>query len=294
MRLAGSSLPTVRPREDVCPAVDLFCTDETVESDFMTKQSVEGLRAFALLIQWWMSEGARYAEAALSVSVAVVSSAFDLHLNRDPTEVDPALPEHEAEIRRRIFWTIYVFEAMVRPMLGKFWHPFDEEDISVRMPGADEPGSPAAYYQAASLNSRISKLMTRPRGTTTSAVVAVFDDLERFLEANQKNSLAIAMARYSYYRLHRFATHSGIVTNHRDANAEAIFGESAELLAGHRRPLTLCAAAALLDSIRNASNTPNCPAIVLLRAFSAAIAAAADLNGARVFTIGEFPLPCRS
>lgn len=43
--------------------------------------------------------------------------------------------------------------------------------------------------------------------------------------------------------------------------------------------LTFAAAAALLDSIGKASNMPNCPAIVFLRAFSAAIAAAADLNG---------------
>ena len=195
-------------------------------TDFVTKHSVEGLRAFALLIQWWMSEGARYAEAALNVSVAVVSSAFDLQLNRDPTDVDPSLPEHEAEIRRRIFWTIYVFEAMVRPMLGRFWHPFDEEDIAVRMPGADEPGSPAAYYQAASLNSRVSKLITRPKGATSSAVSALFDDLERFLDANQQNPLAIAMARFCYYRLHRFATSLEMTTHHRRLNAAAVFGES--------------------------------------------------------------------
>lgn len=173
-----------------------------------------------------MSEGARYAEAALNVSVAVVSSAFDLQLNRDPTDVDPSLPEHEAEIRRRIFWTIYVFEAMVRPMLGKFWHPFDEEDIAVRMPGADEPGSPAAYYQAASLNSRVSKLITRPKGATSSAVSALFDDLERFLDANQQNPLAIAMARFSYYRLHRFATTLEMTTHNRRVNAAAVFGET--------------------------------------------------------------------
>ena len=173
-----------------------------------------------------MSEGARYAEAALNVSVAVVSSAFDLQLNRDPTDVDPSLPEHEAEIRRRIFWTIYVFEAMVRPMLGRFWHPFDEEDIAVRMPGADEPGSPAAYYQAASLNSRVSKLITRPKGATSSAVSALFDDLERFLDANQQNPLAVAMARFSCYRLHRFAMTLEMTTHHRRVNAAAVFGES--------------------------------------------------------------------
>lgn len=229
-------------------------------NSFVTKHSVEGLRAFALLIQWWMSEGARYAEPALNVSVAVVSSAFDLQLNRDPSDVDPSLPEHEAEIRRRVFWTIYVFEAMVRPMLGRFWHPFDEGDIAVRMPGAAEPGSPAAYYQAASLNSRVSKLITRPKGATSSAVFALFDDLERFLDANQQNPLAVAMARFSYYRLHRFASALEMTTHHQKINAAAVF-------------------AALLDSIGKASNMPNCPAIVFLRAFSAAIAAAADLNG---------------
>ncbi|GAA5981632.1 hypothetical protein JCM10908_004546 [Rhodotorula pacifica] len=228
-------------------------------NNFMTKQSVEGLRAFALLVQWWMSEGARYAEAALSVSVAVVSSAFDLQLNRDPTEIDPSLPPHLAEIRRRIFWTIYVFEAMVRPMLGKFWRPFDEDDITVRMPGMDEPGSPTAYYQAASLNSKVSTLMTRPKVATPTVVSTLFDDLEIFLDANGANPLAIAMARFSYYRLHRFATLSGMSTDQREANATRVF-ES------------------LLDSIRNASSMPNCPAIVLLRAFSAAIAAAADLS----------------
>ncbi|BGP55372.1 hypothetical protein JCM8202v2_002973 [Rhodotorula sphaerocarpa] len=225
---------------------------------FNGKESVEGVRAFVLLVQWWMTEGARYAEATLAVSVTVVSTAFDLQLNRDPDEVDPSLPPHEAETRRAIFWTLYVFESMVRPMLGKAWHPFDDDDISVRRPQPEDANSPAHLYEAAILNARISKLINRRKMLSPDAVSAVFDDVEAFLETRQHSPLVTAMARFSYNRLHRFARQTGLSNAQRDESAARVLSE-------------------LLESIRRASESPDCPAIVLLRAFSAAIASAAEL-----------------
>lgn len=254
---------------------------EFLSSDFNGKESVEGVRAFVLLVQWWMTEGARYAEATLAVSVTVVSTAFDLQLNRDPDEVDPSLPPHEAETRRAIFWTLYVFESMVRPMLGKAWHPFDDDDISVRRPQPEDANSPAHLYEAAILNARISKLINRRKMLSPDAVSAVFDDVEAFLETRQHSPLVTAMARFSYNRLHRFARQTGLSNAQRDESAARVLCMSPNFpafrRAERRTGLIPPSAAELLESIRRASESPDCPAIVLLRAFSAAIASAADL-----------------
>lgn len=207
-------------------------------ADFLDKPTIEGVRSFILLVQWWMSEGARYAEAALSAGVAVVSGCFDLQLHRDPDEVEPDLPPYEAEVRRRIFWTLYVFEAMVRPMLGKAWQPFDEDDITTRMPGSEEPGSTGALYRAAVLNARITRLVSRPKSLSASAVTTLLDELEKFLDVHRENALAVAMARFSYNRLHRFAYPAGLSTAKQDETATQVLCKLLDVLARRRDSVT--------------------------------------------------------
>lgn len=200
-------------------------------NDALVQPTVESTRTFCLLLMWWMVEGGRYLEASLALSANIVSGLFDLQLNRDPSEVAPHLSPVEANLRRRLFWTLYAFESIARPMLGKSWQPFDESEISVEFPAdwvageADAADSlPAAHAQAGVLNFRISKALTTRKGTSQEEVAQILDELDQFLEVHGDDAFVAAAARYSYQRLHRFAARAGFTTDVQDRHAAKHLG----------------------------------------------------------------------
>jgi len=201
--------------------------------DALVSPTVESIRAFSLLLQWWMVEGGRYLEATLSLTGSVVSGLFDLQLNRDPREVAPHLPAVEANMRRRLFWTLYSYECVARPMLGKAWQPFDESEISVDFPtdsvgGEPDAGEPisTAHAQAGTLNRRVSKALTSRKGTSPDEVSLILDDLDDFLNEHGDNVFVAALARYSFHRLHRVAARAGYTTEAQDRLAVQHLGAS--------------------------------------------------------------------
>ncbi|BGP48061.1 hypothetical protein JCM10450v2_003933 [Rhodotorula kratochvilovae] len=248
-------------------------------NDALLQPTVEGVRTFCLLLQWWIVEGARYLEASLSLSASIVSAVFDLQLNRDPKEVAPHLAPVEANQRRRIFWSLYTFESITRPMLGKAWQPFDEDEISVAFPSdtldgeaAMEGASPTVLYEVGVLNFRISKVLTTRKGTSAEEVSPILAELERYLHLHGDNTFVAAMGRYSYHRLHRFAARSGMTTATEDEFAVQVF---ADLLTSIEAPMMSDSGAA---------------PFILLRILAAAVTSAVDLEGLSPFTHHLFEL----
>ncbi|GAA5835671.1 hypothetical protein JCM11251_002991 [Rhodosporidiobolus azoricus] len=231
---------------------------------FMLKPTVEGIRALHLLLQWWSGEGGRYMEQALSITSCIIGLAFDLQLNRDPDEVAPHLGPVEADLRRRLWYATWCFEAMSRPLLGHPWTPFDEEDVSTRYPSDEDIGTsdiPSPLYSAATLNFRINKLLGRVKAPQQQDVAKLLSEMEALDEPEQQNVLQSAMIRWGYIRLQRFAAKVGLTTEEQDATSSRYFAE-------------------LLDSVdAMATAGGGTSTIVLCKIFSVAIAAAIDLAG---------------
>ncbi|GEM07332.1 fungal specific transcription factor [Rhodotorula toruloides] len=239
---------------------------------FLVKPTVEGIRAFSLLLPWWSAEGCRYFEEALTVSASVVASAYELNLHRDPDEVAAHLSPAEKNDRRRIFWTLYVFESMARPVLGKTYLPFDEDAITARYPDEpvegetpSSPSSPNVIFTAAALNARVSRLMVRRQAVSRDDVLHALDELDSFIGRYEDRPLATAMSRYSYNRLYRFAARIGLSNREQDVAA-----------AKHFRDLLL-----MVESMRRSPVRGN--PLVLLRIVAAAIDAAVDLHATAAF-----------
>ncbi|GJN89220.1 hypothetical protein Rhopal_002199-T1 [Rhodotorula paludigena] len=249
-----------------------------VVNRFLEQPTIEGIRAFCIFLQWFPLEGGRHLQGSLALTATVIAAAYDLQLNRDPSEVAPHLSPLEANQRRRLFWSLYTYDAVIRPILGRAWQPFDAEDISVAFPLdsiAGEPAapgpSPVALYQAAVHNFRISRLLARGRTPTIEEISSILDELEKFLAENADNSVPLASARSSYCRLHRFAASAGLTTESQDFYAAQCF-------------------TALLQSVDSPELAhPACAALVLLRVFSTSIAAAVDLNEQSYVMAGADP-----
>ncbi|GAA5907177.1 hypothetical protein JCM8208_006713 [Rhodotorula glutinis] len=246
--------------------------------DALVQPTVESVRAFSLLLHWWMVEGGRYLEATLSLTGSVVSGLFDLQLHRDPREVAPHLSPVEANLRRRLFWTLYSYECVARPMLGKAWQPFDEDEISVDFPvdsiggepDASEPIS-TAHAQAGMLNRRVSKALTSRKGTSPDEVSVILDDLDEFLNEHGDNVFVAALARYSYHRLHRFAARACYTSEAQDRLAVQHLGN-------------------LFASIDSAGMEDAAAApYILLRILASAVCTAVDLNGLPVANADASP-----
>ncbi|GAA6048270.1 hypothetical protein JCM3770_006513 [Rhodotorula araucariae] len=247
-------------------------------NDALLQPTVESVRAFILILLWWVVDGARYVESSLSLSASFVSAVFDLQLNRDPKEVTPHVAPVEANIRRRLFWSLYTFESITRPMLGKSWQPFDENEISVAFPSDTldgEPATPGAtqsvLYEVGVLNFRISKVLTTRKGTPTEDVAQILAALKNFLHVHRDETFVGAMARYAYHRVHRFAARSGMTTAADDDFAVEVF---ADLLAS-------------IDSPEMGSNV--LAPFILLRILAAAVTSAVDLEGMSFAQAGTIP-----
>ncbi|GAA5857521.1 hypothetical protein JCM8547_009317 [Rhodosporidiobolus lusitaniae] len=230
---------------------------------FLQRPTIEGIRALHLLLHWWVAEGGRYLEQALSLSSIVISVLFDMGLNRDPDEVAPHLDPVEADLRRRLFYSTMCFDTMVRGAIGHSYSPFDEDDISVRLPLdiGTESDIPSPHFTAAVLNFRINKLMSRIKMVTADEVARILDELESYIEPNAQDVLRFAMMRWGYVRLQRFAVKAGLTMEKQDHLAARYFEE-------------------LSNSIDAASSAGGGTAsLVLLKIFSLAISAAVDLSG---------------
>ncbi|GAA5901542.1 hypothetical protein JCM6882_006308 [Rhodosporidiobolus microsporus] len=231
---------------------------------FMLKPTIEGIRALHLLLQWWCGEGGRYLEQSLSITSCIIGLAFDLQLNRDPDEVAPHLTPVEADLRRRLWYATWCFEAMTRPLLGHPWTPFDEDDVSVRFPSDDDIGTsdiPSPLYTAALLNFRINKLVGRVKLPREEDVARLLGEMEALDLPGTHDVLRSAMIRWGYIRLQRYGSKAGLTTEEQDATSTRYFHE-------------------LLGSVdAMAAAGGGTSTIVLCKIFSVAIAAAVDLAG---------------
>ncbi|GAA6027357.1 hypothetical protein JCM8097_002623 [Rhodosporidiobolus ruineniae] len=245
---------------------------------FMVSPTMEGIRALNLLLHWWFGEGCRYIEMSLGVTAQIVSSLFDLGLNLDPDEVAPHLSLVEKNLRRRLFWSTYCYEAMVRGAIGHPWTPFDEDDISVRYPVLDDVGTgdiPSPLYSAAVLNCRINRLVSRVKVPSREEVTAVLDALETIDGDDSHDVLRSAMIRWGGARLQRFASKAGLTTEAQDELGSRYFQE-------------------LLGAVETASVAGGgVPTIVLLKIFSVAISAAVELGGTPYALAGMDPTACQ-
>lgn len=218
----------------------------------------------------------------------MIASAYELNLHRDPDEVTPNLPPAEKNERRRIFWTLYVFESMARPILGKTYQPFDEDAITTSFPiepvEGEDPivgSSPNALFLAAALNARVSKLMNRRQAVSHEDVVQALDELNSFIGRYDDRPLSTAMSRYSYNRLYRFAARLGLTNQGQDITAAKHFGAlRLDPLERTRQADQSLFAEDLLLTVETLRQTPmRASTLVLLRVIAAAIDAAVDLHG---------------
>ncbi|GAA5984346.1 hypothetical protein JCM11641_006191 [Rhodosporidiobolus odoratus] len=237
-------------------------------NNFMLHPTVEGIRALLILVQWWCGEGGRHLEQSLTIVSSIVAAIFDLQLNRDPDEVLPYLSPIEADLRRRLFWATYTFEAMIRPLLSNAPQAFDENDISTRFPDDDTAISggagsdiPTPLYSAAALNFRVNKILTRVKPPSSDDISRMLDELQALDESSAHDLLRSAMIRWGYIRLQRFANKLGITTHEHDELGSRYFVE-------------------LLGSVDVALRAGGgTSTIVLLKIFSVALQAAVELCG---------------
>ncbi|GAA5861856.1 hypothetical protein JCM1840_006856 [Sporobolomyces johnsonii] len=263
------------------------CWDESrrvLESEgFPLQATLEGVRACAVLVFAGLHGDAQSLAKAAALSSLAASAAYDLELHRDPYELAPNLSPLEAEMRRRVFWALYTFEAITVSLLGNPGFAFDDSDVSARHPlylpdetylslgfpalkgmgtasGASGAPSSTAIFSVASASRRIFALSKSTKAPGRDDIAKLLVELDALGSSVDSNPLAAALFHFSCMRMHALAVELGV--------ADTARGESA---VDHLDPLINIASSTAFASV-----SPSERLLVLALAAAAAVSEAFD------------------